>query len=94
MMRKHRRILVPTGLGRIDDALSRDVFLREALPYAAGFLAGKAFLGYRRRGGSRTTALPDFFIDAHAAIAGYRLITRDAACVRAYFPKVALICPS
>lgn len=79
---------------QVDDALSRDVFLREALPYAAGFLAGKAFLGYRRRGGSRTTPLPDFFIGAHAAIAGYRLITRDAARVRAYFPKVALICPT
>jgi predicted nucleic acid-binding protein len=63
------------------------------LPYEAGFLAGKAFLAYRRRGGPRRSALPDFFIGAHAAIAGYRLLTRDATHYRGYFPGLTLIHP-
>src|SRR4051812_37628163 len=54
-------------------------FRREPIPWAAAFLAGKAFLAYQRRGGTRRSPLPDFFIGAHAAVAGYRLLTRDAA---------------
>jgi hypothetical protein len=56
-------------------------------------LAGKAFLAYRRRGGARTSPLPDFFIGAHAAIAGHRLLTRDAGRYRTYFPKLQLLAP-
>jgi hypothetical protein len=78
----------------LDDALPRSMFDREPLPYDAGFLAGKAFLNYRRRGGTRQSSLPDFFIGAHAAIAGYRLLTRDAARYRTYFPTLNLIAPS
>ena len=33
------------------DAVLGDDLVREALPYPAGFLAGKAFLAYRRNGG-------------------------------------------
>ena len=62
----------------LDDALPATQFLREPLPYAAGFLAGKAFLAYRRRGGSRLAPLPDFYVGAHAALSDYRLLTRDA----------------
>jgi predicted nucleic acid-binding protein len=68
-------------------------FDREAIPYEAAFLAGKAFLAYRRRGGTKLSPLPDFFIGAHAAIAGYLLMTRDAARYRSYFPKLPLIAP-
>ncbi len=50
----------------LDDALPKDDFRREPMPWSAGFLAGKAFLDYRRRGGKRTSPLPDFFIGAHA----------------------------
>jgi hypothetical protein len=66
---------------------------REALPYEAAFLAGKSFVTYRRRGGTRLAPLPDFFIGAHAAVAGYRLLTRDAGRYRTYFPKLSLLAP-
>jgi predicted nucleic acid-binding protein len=66
---------------------------REPLPYDAAFLAGKSFLAYRRRGGVRTSPLPDFYIGAHAAVCGYSLLTRDAARYRTYFPTVELIAP-
>ena len=78
----------------LDDALPQTTFDREPIPYEAAFLAGKAFLAYRRRGGTRRSALPDFFIGAHAAVAGYQLLTRDAARYRTYFPKLALIAPT
>jgi predicted nucleic acid-binding protein len=34
-----------------------------------------------------------FFIGAHAAVAGYRLMTRDVMRYRAYFPRLAMIAP-
>ncbi|WP_160122289.1 type II toxin-antitoxin system VapC family toxin [Rhodovarius lipocyclicus] len=77
----------------LDAALPRSLFDREALPYEAAFLAGKCFLAYRRRGGEKRSPLPDFLIGAHAAVAGYTLLTRDAARYRSYFPKLALITP-
>jgi hypothetical protein len=66
---------------------------REALPWDAAFLAGKALLAYRRRGGTRRTPLPDFYIGAHAAVYGHTLLTRDAKRYRSYFPAVSLIAP-
>lgn len=77
----------------LDAVLPEDVFHREPLPWPAAFLAGKAFLTYRRRGGSRRSPLPDFYIGAHAAIRGYRLLTRDATRYRSYFPRLVLIAP-
>jgi len=77
----------------LDAALPRTMFARESIPYEAAFLAGKCFLAYRRRGGTRRSPLPDFFIGAHAAVARYRLMTRDAARYRSYFPKLSLIAP-
>jgi hypothetical protein len=87
---------VSAGFDRIedlDDAVPAEDFRREALPYQAGFLAGKAFLEYRRRGGQKHSPLPDFYIGAHAAVRGYRLLTRDAARYRTYFPTLTLIAP-
>jgi predicted nucleic acid-binding protein len=69
------------------------LYRREPLPYDAAFLAGKAFLAYQRQGGRRTSPLPDFYIGAHAAVRGYRLLTRDIQRFRTYFPTVALIVP-
>jgi hypothetical protein len=63
------------------------------VPYEAAFLAGKLILAYRRRGGVRTAPLTDFFIGAHAAVAGMRLLTRDVARYRADFPTLELIAP-
>jgi predicted nucleic acid-binding protein len=77
----------------LDIALPKSMFDREAIPYEAAFLAGKSFLAYRRRGGTKQSPLPDFFIGAHAAVAGYRLMTRDAARYRTHFPKLSLITP-
>lgn len=87
---------VSVGFDRIEDledALPADLYRREPLPYEAAFLAGKSFLAYRRRGGRRPMPLADFYIGAHAAVAGYRLLTRDAARYRTYFPRLDLIAP-
>jgi predicted nucleic acid-binding protein len=78
----------------LNDALPPTFVEREPLPYEAAFLAGKAFLIYRKRSGVRRSPLPDFFIGAHASIARYSLLTRDAARYRTYFPKLPLITPS
>jgi len=77
----------------LEQAVPASDFRREDLPYTAAFLAGKAFQAYRRRGGARRSPLPDFYIGAHAAVAGYRLLTRDPARYRPYFPTVTLIAP-
>jgi predicted nucleic acid-binding protein len=77
----------------LEEALPTEVFRREPLPYEAAFLAGKAFLHYRRSGGTRAAPLPDFLIGAHAAVAGHRLLTRDPSRVRRHFPTVELIVP-
>jgi predicted nucleic acid-binding protein len=77
----------------LEDALPTDLYRREDLPFEAAFLAGKCFLRYRRAGGTRRSPLPDFYIGAHAAIAGYRLLTRDAGRYRTYFPTLELIAP-
>ena len=87
---------VSVGFRRIeelDDAVPASEFDRESLPYAAGFVAGKALVAYRKRGGQRRSPLPDFYIGAHAAVCGYRLLTRDAARYRTYFPSLDLIAP-
>jgi len=66
--------------------------LREiAIPREALFLAGKVFLEYRRRKGSKTNVLPNFFIGAHAAIAGLPILTRDVRRYRTYFPTVEIL---
>lgn len=87
---------VSCGYNRIedlDDALPPEYFLREPLPWAAAFLAARAFLSYRRRGGTRNAPLPDFYIGAHAALAGHTLLTRDRRRYAAYFPALKIIAP-
>jgi len=87
---------VSVGFQRIEDVaqvLPRNTFIRESVTYEVGFLAGKAFKAYRTQGGIRLSPLPDFFIGAHAQIAGYRLLTRDTNRYRSYFPTVELIAP-
>jgi predicted nucleic acid-binding protein len=77
----------------LEDALPADDFRRAPLPWEAAFLAAKVFVDYRRRGGTRTSTLPDFFIGAHAAVAGLPLLTRDTGRYRTYFPSVTLVAP-
>jgi hypothetical protein len=87
---------VSAGFTRIEDlenSVPSAYFRRVALPWEAAFLAGKCFLDYRRGGGSRRSPLPDFYIGAHAAVAGLRPMTRDVVRFRTYFPTVELIAP-
>ncbi|WP_341720177.1 type II toxin-antitoxin system VapC family toxin [Micromonospora sp. FIMYZ51] len=77
----------------LDEALPAGDFLREELPYPAGFLAGKAYLAYRAQGGTKRSPIADFYIGAHAAVCGYRLLTRGGARYRTYFPRLELITP-
>jgi predicted nucleic acid-binding protein len=78
---------------QVERVFPADLYHREPLPYDAAFLAEKCILTYRRRGGRRTSPLPDFDIGAHAAVRGYRLLTRDVARYQTYFPTVELIAP-
>lgn len=71
------------GMGlRVDD-----------LPRPALFLAGRAFVKYRREGGAKANVLADFFIGAHAAVVDCAILTRDGRRYRNYFPRVSLIGP-
>lgn len=63
------------------------------MPRPALFLAGKAFAQYRRRGGTKGNVLADFFIGAHAAVAGWPILTRDGSRYQSYFPTVNLVMP-
>jgi predicted nucleic acid-binding protein len=77
----------------LDEALPPAFLRREALPWAAAFLAGHAFVRYRRLGGERAAPLADFYVGAHAAVAGYTLLTRDPRRYRYYFPKLRVVSP-
>ena len=74
-------------------ALSQLNLQREALPFSAAYRAGLAHQRYRRAGGLRERTLPDFLIGAHAEARGHRLLTRDAARYRSYFPSLDIISP-
>ena len=76
------------------DAMLHETRIRiEEIPREALFLAGKAFVRYRLRGGTRTGVLPDFFIGAHAAVLRIPLLTRDARRYADYFPRLELLAP-
>lgn len=79
-----------TSLDRWLDRL--EIVLVET-PRAALFRAGRAFLAYRRSGGTRSSLLPDILIGAHAEVAGVAILTRDTRRYRTYFPAVRLIAP-
>lgn len=76
-----------------DDALPASFYRRADLPWAAGFLAGRVYVMYRRAGGVRRSPLPDFYIGAHAAVAELTLLTRDARRYREYFPTLRVVAP-
>ncbi|MFP4377776.1 MAG: type II toxin-antitoxin system VapC family toxin [Spirochaetales bacterium] len=78
---------------RLNEALDGAGFSMRDIPREALFLAAKAFLGYRRRGGVKTSPLPDFIIGAHAAVEGLPLITRDPKRVRSEYPSLNIIEP-
>lgn len=77
----------------LDEVLAGIDLAREAIPFEAAFLAGRIFVAYRRRGGRKLSPLSDYFIGAHAMVAGYTLLTRDPRRYRRDFPKLRLIAP-
>ncbi len=78
----------------LDRCLPESDFRRLPLPWEGAFLAGKCFLKYRRSRGERRSPLPDFYIGAHAAVAGLTLLTRDSRRYRSYFPGLEMISPN
>ena len=78
----------------LDRQLDSLLVQRLPLPYEAAFRAGRSFLEYRRSGGARSSPMPDFYIGAHAELAGLRILTRDVRRFRRYFPSVSLIAPA
>lgn len=82
-----------TRIEDLDTMLAAASIAFMEIPREALFLAGKAFLAYRKGGGARTGVLPDFFIGAHAAVARTTLLTRDPRRYRRYYPTVNLIAP-
>lgn len=90
----YAEVCVPfPSLDSLERAMAPHLFRREALPWEAAFPAAKAFEKYRASGGKRHAPLPDFYIGAHAEVRRYRLLTRDAARYRTYFPLIDLIAP-
>jgi len=85
--------LVFESVDALDGAISDMNLLFQEIPRAALFLAGRAFVKYRRAGGSRGNVLADFFIGAHAAVASCGILTRDAGRYASYFPRVPLVTP-
>lgn len=80
-------------LEALDEVVATLALRLQEIPLPALFLAGKAYLQYRQRGGSKAQVLPDFFIGAHAAVAGWPLLTRDASRFRTYFPGLEVLAP-
>ena len=78
----------------LDAAIPAGEVARLALPFEAAWHAAHAFVRYRRGGGQRHSPLPDFYIGAHALVAGLTLLTRDEGRYRTYFPGVELIAPA
>lgn len=77
----------------LEDIIERVRLVRENVPWGAAYIAGHAYVAYRRRGGTRNMPLPDFFIGAHAAVRGYTLLTRDRGYYASYFPTLKIISP-
>ncbi|WP_447788490.1 MULTISPECIES: type II toxin-antitoxin system VapC family toxin [Pseudomonas] len=77
----------------LDDVVTQLGLAVQEVPRPALFLAGKAFVRYRKVGGGKNNVLADFFIGAHAAVKKLPLLTRDAKRYRSYFPSVELIVP-
>ncbi len=77
----------------LDETIERMGLAIEEVPRPALFLAGRAFLKYRRARGTRTNVLADFFIGAHASVVGCAILTRDGRRYRNYFPQVPLVTP-
>jgi len=77
----------------LESAISKSGFQLLEIPKEALFLAGKAYVKYKRRKGAKSSPLPHFFIGAQAAVLDLELLTRDVSRYKSYFPTVKLITP-
>lgn len=77
----------------LEQVMSDPDIERRPLPWEAAFLAGRCFVEYRRRGGTKRSPLPDFYIGSHAAVEGLDLLTRDPRRYRSYLPQLMIISP-
>lgn len=82
-----------TTIEALDDVVAGMQLVLREIPRPALFIAGKAFVQYRRQGGRRLQVLPGFFIGAHAAVQGWSLLTRDSRRYRSYFPTLEVVAP-
>jgi predicted nucleic acid-binding protein len=82
-----------TSTAELEQTLAPFELIYYELPKEALFQASQAFLAYRKRGGAKTSPMPDFFIGAHAAVLEIPILTRDISRYRTYFPEVTLITP-
>ena len=86
-------------LPSFDSKAGADFFFRSGyfhkinLPFTAAVPTARAFMEYRKRGGAKTSPLPDFFIGGHAEAEKLTILTRDTTRYRTYFPSVSLITP-
>jgi hypothetical protein len=81
------------GADELGELLDELGIIKADLSWDAAFDAGRAFVRYRKAGGPKDAVLPDFYIGAHAALAGMTLVTRDTRLYRTYFPELPLISP-
>lgn len=90
----YAEVAVPfSSIEVLERALAPFPFVREPLPWDAAFMAAQAHKIYRRRGGTKRSPMPDFYIGAHATVGGYTLLTRDPARYREYFPRLRMVAP-
>jgi predicted nucleic acid-binding protein len=87
--------LVPAldSMAALDEFLKRSKIVVKDISRPAACMAGEAFLQYRKRKGTKTGVLADFFMGAQAHTEGWKILTRDQGRYKTYFPKVKLICP-
>ena len=78
----------------LDQTLDDLDLLMIEIPHPALFLAGKAFVRYRRQVGTKSNVLGDFFVGAHAAVSGHAILTRHTRRYATYFPSVVLVAPA
>ena len=90
----YTELLVPgPDIAALDELLGVYNTVRSPLPWVCAALAAAAFGLYRRRGGLKQVPLPDFFIGAHAAVSNLKVLTRDPAPFKSYFPRLAVVSP-
>lgn len=83
-----------SSMEMLDASLATMQLRHLEIPRPALFLAGKAFIRYRRQGGSKSNVLADFFIGAQAETLRIPLLTRDGGRYATYFPMVAVVAPA